>query len=134
LRDELVTRKVGFLSLREGLDLQTAAGRLMWGIVSSFAEYETEVRSERQRAGINRVKEEIASGDRKGYHLTRAGRQPGECPKTTEEVRRTVMEMIQADKSISTISRLLKLSRPTLYRVINEAGTRGFRSVGAARR
>jgi DNA invertase Pin-like site-specific DNA recombinase len=51
LRDELVERRIGFLSLREGLDLETPSGRLMWGIVSSFAQYETEVRSERQRLG-----------------------------------------------------------------------------------
>jgi DNA invertase Pin-like site-specific DNA recombinase len=128
LRDELVARKVGFLSLREGLDLSTAAGRLMWGIVSSFAEYETEVRSERQLAGIQRVKEEIASGERAGYHKTRSGRQPGECPKTTDEVRQAVMEMYRGNKSITAISRLLKLSRPTLYRVIREVETVGASS------
>jgi DNA invertase Pin-like site-specific DNA recombinase len=82
LRDELVERRIGFLSLREGLDLETPSGRLLWGIVSSFAQYETEVRFERQRLGIARLRSE---GRR--YHKTRSGRQVGECPRTTPKVR-----------------------------------------------
>jgi DNA invertase Pin-like site-specific DNA recombinase len=114
LRDELIERRIGFLSLREGLDLETASGRLMWGIVSSFAQYETEVRSERQRLGIARLR---AEGRR--YHKTRSGRQVGECIKTTPEVRTAIAEMRQSGRTVAEISRVTQLSRQTVYVVID---------------
>ena len=52
LFDDLVVRKVGLVSLRDGFDLTTPAGRLMAGMLASVAQYETEVRAERQAAGI----------------------------------------------------------------------------------
>jgi DNA invertase Pin-like site-specific DNA recombinase len=113
LRDELIERRIGFLSLREGLDLETPSGRLMWGIVSSFAQYETEVRSERQRLGIARLR---AEGRR--YHKTRAGRQKGECIKTTPEVRAAIVPLRQAGRSVAEISRVTQLSRQTVYAVL----------------
>src|SRR6516165_11457192 len=100
LRDTLIERRIGFLSLREGLDLETPSGRLMWGIVSSFAQYETEVRSERQRLGIARLRSE---GRR--YHKTRSGRQVGQCPKTTPGVRTAIAEMRQSGRTVAEISR-----------------------------
>jgi len=52
LFDDLVRRKVNLVLLRDGLDLSTPAGRLMANVLASVAAYETEVRSERQMAGI----------------------------------------------------------------------------------
>jgi DNA invertase Pin-like site-specific DNA recombinase len=48
LFDDLVRRKVNLVSLRDGLDLSTPAGRLMANVLASVAAYETEVRSERR--------------------------------------------------------------------------------------
>jgi DNA invertase Pin-like site-specific DNA recombinase len=104
LRDALIERRIGFLS---------ASGRLMWGIVSSFAQYETEVRSERQRLGIARLR---AEGRR--YHKTRSGRQIGECPKTTPEVRAAIAQMRRAGRSVAEIGRVTQLSRQTVYAVL----------------
>ena len=58
LLDELQQLGVGFVSLREGFDLGTPAGRLMAGVLASVAAYETEVRKERQLAGIAKAKAE----------------------------------------------------------------------------
>lgn len=45
--------KVRIESIREGIaDLESPAGRMLLMMLASFAEYETEVRSERQRAGM----------------------------------------------------------------------------------
>jgi DNA invertase Pin-like site-specific DNA recombinase len=85
----------------------------MWGIVSSFAQYETEVRSERQRLGIARLR---AEG--RPYHKTRSGRQVGECIKTTPEVRAAIAQMRQAGRSVAEISRITQLSRQTVYAVV----------------
>ena len=48
---ELQDHKVGLISFRDGLDLTTAAGRLMAHVLASVAEYELEVENERQAAG-----------------------------------------------------------------------------------
>src|SRR3982750_4722865 len=58
LLEELQTLGVGFVSLREGFDLATPAGRLTAGVLASVAAYETEVRKERQLAGIAKAEEE----------------------------------------------------------------------------
>ena len=57
-----------FVSLKDGIDLGTPAGRLMANVLASVAAYETEVRKERQLAGIAKAK---AEGKRWG------GRRPG---------------------------------------------------------
>jgi DNA invertase Pin-like site-specific DNA recombinase len=49
--------KVTLVSLRDGLDLKTPTGRMAYGILASVASYETEVRTERQRAGIEAARE-----------------------------------------------------------------------------
>ncbi len=51
LFDELRERKVNLVSLKDGLDLSTPAGRLMANVLASVAQYETEVRGERVAAG-----------------------------------------------------------------------------------
>jgi DNA invertase Pin-like site-specific DNA recombinase len=43
---------VAFVSLRDGFDLTTPAGRLMFNMVASFAEFERDLISERVRSGI----------------------------------------------------------------------------------
>ena len=48
LLDELQSLNVGFVSLREGIDLATPAGRLMLVVLAGVSQYETEVRAERQ--------------------------------------------------------------------------------------
>ena len=51
LFEDLQRRGVGFESLRDKVDLETPAGRLMANVLASVAAYENEVRSERIRAG-----------------------------------------------------------------------------------
>ena len=62
LLDELQQLGVGFVSLREGFDLGTPAGRLMAGVLASVAAYETEVRKERQLAGAPRPRQKARRG------------------------------------------------------------------------
>ena len=52
LLDELEAKGVAFLSVRDGFDPSTPAGRLTRNVLASVAQFETEVRTERQRAGI----------------------------------------------------------------------------------
>jgi DNA invertase Pin-like site-specific DNA recombinase len=51
LFEDLIRWKVNLISLKDGLDLVTPAGRLMANILAGVAAYETEVRAERILAG-----------------------------------------------------------------------------------
>jgi DNA invertase Pin-like site-specific DNA recombinase len=63
LLDEVQSLGVGFVSLKEGLDCTTAAGRLQWQIIGAISEFERARRVERVRAGLERAK---AQGTRLG--------------------------------------------------------------------
>ena len=63
LLDELQALGVGFVSLGEGIDLQTPAGRLQLHILAALSEFEKSRIAERVRAGLARVR---ANGTRLG--------------------------------------------------------------------
>lgn len=109
LLDELQTLGVGFVSLREGFDLNTPAGRLMAGVLASVAAYETEVRKERQLAGIAKAKAE---------GKTWGGRRPGTRIKLTVEKEALIGQLHAEGKPVAAIARMVGLTRKTVYRAI----------------
>ncbi len=109
LLDELQQLGVGFVSLREGFDLGTPAGRLMAGVLASVAAYETEVRKERQLAGIAKAKAE---------GKTWGGRRPGTRIKLTEEKEMLIQQLHAEGKPVAAIARMVGLTRKTVYRAI----------------
>lgn len=110
LLEELQVLGVGFVSLREGFDLATPAGRLMAGVLASVAAYETEVRKERQLAGIAKAKTE---GKRWG------GRKTGTRVRLTEEKEDVIRQLHGQGKSVAFISRTVGLTRKTVYRALS---------------
>jgi len=56
LLDELTAVGVGFVSLNEGIDTTTPAGRLRLHVLGAIAEFERERIRERVRAGLARAK------------------------------------------------------------------------------
>jgi len=109
LLDELQVLGVGFVSLREGFDLSTPAGRLMAGVLASVAAYETEVRKERQLAGIAKAKAEGKSW---------GGRKVGTRVKVTEEKETVIRQLHDKGYSIASIARTVGLTRKTIYRAL----------------
>lgn len=109
LLEELQDLGVEFVSLRKGFDLAAPGGRLMAGILSSVAAYETEVRRERQRAGIKKAK---AEGKQWG------GRKPGTRVRVTEQKEGLILRLHGAGKAVTAIARATALSRKTVYRVL----------------
>lgn len=114
LLDELQVLGVGFVSLREGFDLATPAGRLMAGVLASVAAYETEVRKERQLAGIAKAKTE---GKRWG------GRKAGTRVRLTEEKEDVIRQLHGQGKSVAFIARAVGLTRKTVYRALSRSVT-----------
>jgi DNA invertase Pin-like site-specific DNA recombinase len=113
LFEELQERKVGLVSLRDGLDLNAAAGRLMAHVLASVAAYELEVKTERQREGIEAVRRE------NNGRCPWGGRKPGTRVKVTAEVEKAIRTMRKDGRAIAEIARVVKVSRPTVYAVLN---------------
>jgi len=106
---DLQARKVNLVSLRDGLDLSTPAGRLMANVLASVAQFETEMRAERILAGQAAAR---AAGK------TWGGGKPGRRVRVTVEKEEAVHQLRAQGASISEISRIVGLSRPTIYRIL----------------
>jgi DNA invertase Pin-like site-specific DNA recombinase len=113
LFEDLMGRGVDLVSLKDGLDLATPAGRLMANVLAGVAAYETEVRAERILAGqaAARAAGKTWGGSPKGRRL-----------KVTAEQESAVRRMKGEGTGVSAIARTTGLSRPTVYRVLDGAG------------
>lgn len=109
LFDELRERRVDLISLKDGFSLASPAGRLHARILASVAEYETEIRAERVAAGQ-------AVARQKGKKW--GGSKPGWRWKVSDEQVTAIHEMKAAGRGITAIARVTGLSRPTIYRVL----------------
>ena len=112
LFDDLRERKVNLVSLKDGLDLSTPAGRLMANVLASVAQYETEVRGERVRAGQSVA---LANGKHWG------GSKPGVRKQVSDTKVRAILKMKADGERIADIARAVEVSRPTVYAVLKQA-------------
>lgn len=111
LFDELRDRHVDLVSLKDGFSLDSPAGRLHARILASVAEYENEIRGDRIAAGqaVARKNGKTWGGSEKGWRW-----------KVTDDQVAAIHEMKDAGKSVAAIARVTGLSRPTIYRVLQE--------------
>ena len=103
---ELADRKVNLVSLKDGIDLNTPAGRLMAHMLASVAQYETEVRAERVIAGQARARAE---------GKTWGGSEKGRRLKVTDEQVTLIRRLRREGESVAGIARATNLTRPTVY-------------------
>lgn len=112
----LETKGVAFIATQQNLETKTATGKLMLNILGSIAEFETELRKERQIEGIEKAK---AIDKAKGIE-SRFGR----SSKMNDEQITRAIEM----KAEGIISRLVaehfKVSKSTLLKHIAEYNER----------
>lgn len=100
--DRLTEKQVDFRCLQQsGLDTTKAEGRLMLNILASFAEFETELRKERQREGIDKAK---AAGVYKGR------------PKTIDASQ--IKALRDAGVGGTEIAKRLGIARASVYRML----------------
>lgn len=111
LFDELKELGVNLISLRDGVTLDTPAGRMMANVLASVAQYETEIRKERQRAGIKAAKAE---------GKTWGGSEKGARKAKTIKQKDAVLALKEKGYPITQIASSLSLSRRTVYSIINE--------------
>lgn len=113
LFEELTRLNVNLISIRDAIDLQTPSGRLMANVLASVAAFETEVRSERQAAGIAAAK---AAGRRVG------GGKAGRMNKKTEERMAVVKDLVENHVSINKIAKITQLNKRTVRAIIERLG------------
>jgi DNA invertase Pin-like site-specific DNA recombinase len=124
LFDELVALKVNFVSLKDGIDLSTPAGRLIANVLASVAAYETEVRAERIAAGKAAKQARIEAIIKAGGTpppVNKGGRPRGIPNKVTPTVAGMILKMKAEKKKVTVIARELNLSRQTVYDVLRRA-------------
>ena len=95
---------VGFISLTEALDLTTATGRAMAGLLAIFAEFEREILRERVKAGI--------------AHARQKGRTHGR-PITAKKYKDEIKLLFEQGLSKSEIAKKLGIGRTSVRRIIN---------------
>lgn len=105
---ELQELGVAFVSLTEGFDLTTPSGRAMAGMLAVFAEFEREIRRERQAAGIARAR-------REGKHL-------GRPKKIWHRTERRAVELARAGEKVGSIAHTLKIGRSSVRRILAKNG------------
>ena len=100
--DKLNAKKVGFRALQQGaIDTTSSSGRLMLNMLAAFAEFETDLRKERQREGIDKAK---AAGIYRGRRPT---------------IDVDVIRKLHADGVGATeIGKRLSVARASVYRVL----------------
>ena len=109
LFERLQGLNVGLVSLKDSIDLETSAGRLMANVLASVAAYETEIRGERVLAGqaAARAQGKTWGGSKKGRRL-----------KVNEDQISTITRLHRERVPVAQIARAVGLSRPTVYSVL----------------
>jgi DNA invertase Pin-like site-specific DNA recombinase len=94
-------RGIGFRSLHEALDTTTPGGRLVFRVFAALAEF---------------IRELIVQGTHEGL-----GRPPA---MTTEQIRQARAILTRPEETVSSVARLLGVSRSTIYKYLPELTTR----------
>lgn len=100
-------RGVGFTSLHEALDTTTPGGRLVFHVFAALAEF---------------IRELIVQGTNEGLDAARArGARLGRPPAMTEEQMRHARDLLtRPGNTVTSIAKLLGVSRNTIYKYVPE--------------
>ncbi|MDL4818663.1 recombinase family protein [Actinomadura opuntiae] len=104
----LRTRGIGFRSLHEAIDTTTPGGRLVFHVFAALAEF---------------IRELMVEGTREGLQAARArGQRLGRPPALTpDQVHQARALLTRPEESVTSIARLLGVSRSTPYKYVPEA-------------
>jgi len=104
--DELKRKGVDLLVLDQNINTADATGRLLFNMLGAIAQFETEIRAERQLDGINKAKE-------KGVRF-------GAVRKLSNEQIEELREKRKSGVLIKNLMSEFKLSKASIYRYLGE--------------
>jgi DNA invertase Pin-like site-specific DNA recombinase len=105
IAEQLREKGVALKVLDQGLDTTTSEGKLMFNLLGAFAEFEADIRSERQKDGIAMA---LKNG-------VRFGRKAALTEEQAERVRRLRYE---EDFSVGQLQERFAVSRSTVFRTL----------------
>ena len=105
----LAERGVGLESVTEAIDTSTAAGKLVFNVFASLADFERNLISERTRAGL-------AAGRARGR---KGGRPPALSPRQLREAR---LLLTDPEATVTGVAQRYGVSRSTLYSGLKRIG------------
>jgi DNA invertase Pin-like site-specific DNA recombinase len=103
----LKDRGIGFRSLTEQIDASNGMGKLVFHLFAALAEFERDLIRERTLAGLEAARRQGRTGGRKN--------------RLSPEQRALAGKMHQDGETVTAIARILNVSRPVVYRAIEEA-------------
>ena len=103
--EELKTKNVNLVVLDQNIDTTTSYGRLTFHILSSVAEFENEIRKERQKEGILKAKKD--------------GKKLGRKPSIKIDTIKAVLNDINNNLTVANTLKRNNISNGTFYRIKN---------------
>lgn len=105
IADRLHKKGVHLKVVNQGIDTSTSEGKLLFGILSTFAAFETDIRAERQRSGIEAAQ--------------KAGVKFGRKKALTEAQKERIRKMrAEEGFSIGQLTERFGISRSSVYRAL----------------
>lgn len=105
IADRLKSNGVELEVIDQNIDTSSPTGRLMFNILATIAEFETEIRKERQLEGIAKAKD-------RGVRF-------GRKPTLTDDDRESIRSKRSEGKLIKELMREYSVSKATVYRVLS---------------
>ncbi len=105
IADELARKEVNLQVLDQSINTGDASGRLLFNMLGAIAQFETEIRAERQLDGIHKAKE-------RGVHF---GRKKRLTPTQVAELQ----ERRRQGERIKALMQTYNLSKASVYRYLN---------------
>jgi len=105
LLDDLRQRNVDFVSLTQGIDTTTSVGRMVYGQLAVFAEFEREQIRERTKAGM-------AAAKRRGVHVGRPRKL------SSAQVAHAARQIEENNETIAGMAKIFGVATLTLSRAL----------------
>ena len=104
--DDLRKRGVDLVSVTEGIDTRTPAGKMTFHLIAAMAEMERDLASERVKTGMEAA--------------VKAGRHMGRPPKITPAKTAAARALLESGQSLSSIGEALDLSVSSVKRALSK--------------
>ena len=110
IADTLYRKGVNLKVVNQGIDTSTAEGKLLFGILSTFAAFETDIRAERQKSGIEQALKNGVKFGRKS---------------SLTDAQKATIRGLRGEEgfSVEQLLHRFHVSRATVFRALNATAT-----------